>query len=171
MSDGGNQTVTDFVLPQSVVSKADLSRLVIELERVDNELTTNDVQEHAGVHEHSAPVMSEQLTSFITDNSLSLDDSTARSDLIKRMRKFKDIAPVVHMTFAVTADRESLQQLVAWFREAVHPQVILAVGMQPGLVAGAYVRTPNRVHDMSLRAVLGKNHGVLVEELEHLRGA
>jgi F0F1-type ATP synthase delta subunit len=75
------------------------------------------------------------------------------------------------MTFAVEADRESLMQLAQWVRETVHPQAVIAVGLQPGLIAGVYLRTPNHVHDLSLRAALDGGHEILVNDLEALRGA
>jgi F0F1-type ATP synthase delta subunit len=74
------------------------------------------------------------------------------------------------MTFAVTADPESLQQLALWLRTTINPQAVIAVGLQPSLVAGVYLRTPNHVHDLSLRAMLKNGRGLLVEELGALRG-
>jgi F0F1-type ATP synthase delta subunit len=74
------------------------------------------------------------------------------------------------MTFAVTADPESLQQLAQWARTTIDPHAVIAVGLQPGLVAGVYLRTPNHVHDFSLRAMLKSSRGKLVEELGALRG-
>ena len=74
------------------------------------------------------------------------------------------------MTFAVSADRESLSQIAHWLRESVHPQAVISVGMQPALVAGVYMRTPNKVFDLSLRGALSGQHGALVKELETYRG-
>ena len=82
----------------------------------------------------------------------------------------KDKVPVIHMTFAVQADPTSLQQIVQWLRSSVHPQVVISVGLQPSLVAGVYMRTPNHVRDLSLRTLLTGQHEVLVKELEALRG-
>lgn len=72
------------------------------------------------------------------------------------------------MTFAVTADPESLERLARWFRESIHPQVVIATHLQPSLIAGVYLRTPNHVHDFSLRGALAGKHGLLVNELEAL---
>jgi len=155
---------TKFVLPTSVVTKLDVSRLVNELEKVDNELTAAAVRKQ----DHVQPVMSQQLAEFLEQNKVSLDNGD-RGDLIKQVRLLKDNVPVIHMTFAVTADQESLQKLVQWLR-AETPQAVIAVGLQPGLVAGVYLRTPNHVHDLSLRNALDGRRDVLVKELETLRG-
>lgn len=171
MSESGVKTHEEFILPPSVVSKIDVSHLVAEAERADNELTAEAVGEKVGSFEHPELVLADQFKSFLDLNNIQLDDSHDRTELIKQLRQLKDAVPVVHMTFAVLADRESLQQLVKWFREATHPQTVIEVGLQPALVAGVYLRTPNHIHDFSLRAALDGRHDALVEELEALHGS
>jgi len=164
------RTHSNFVLPLNVVTKGDVSRLANEFERVDNELTAESVREKVGSSEHVEPVMSQQLRDFVNQNNLKLDNAHDRAELIKEMRLLKDNAPVIHMTFSVPADGESLQEIAKWLRESVHPQTVVAVGLQPALIAGAYIRTPNHVHDLSLRAALTGGHDLLVKQLETLRG-
>ena len=171
MNESNVKTYTDFALPPSVVSKIDVSRLVSELERVDNDLTTAAVRARIGEQEQSQPAVSGQLTDFLRQNELTLDESRGRSELIKQLRLLKDNVPVIHMTFAVAADPDSLGQLAQWLRSSVHPQAVIEVGLQPALIAGVYLRTPNHVHDFSLRAMLAGGHDVLVKELETLRGS
>lgn len=170
MTDTPIKTHTDFLLPASVVTKIDVSRLVTELEKVDNTLTTEAVRAEKGGPAVTQPALSQQLTDFLTQNELNLDDSVQRANLIKETRLLKDTVPVVHMTFAVSADPESLQKLAQWFRTSIDPRVVIAVGLQPALVAGVYLRTPNHVHDLSLRQMLKAGRGKLVEELGTLRG-
>lgn len=165
------KTYADFVLPPSVVSKIDVSRLVSEVERLDGELTTMAVRAKAGAQQVAQPVISQQLADFLQVNSLTISQNgSERSEFVRQLRLLKDKVPVLHMTFAVTADGESLAQLAAWVRSEVHPQAVIAVGLQPALVAGVYLRTPNHVHDLSLRAKLKGSHDVLIKELEAARG-
>jgi hypothetical protein len=171
MSDTVVRTYADFILPSSIVSKIDVSRLVDEMERVDNDLTAAAVRAKTGSQESTGLVLSEQLTDFLNQNNLKPTTNHERTALIAQLRMLKDKVPVIHMTFAVAADRESLQQLTQWLRSSVHPQAVIAVGLQPALVAGVYLRTPNQVHDLSLRAMLDGNHQVLVKDLEALRGS
>lgn len=170
MTEKPAKTYTDFVLPPSLVTKVDVSRLVHEIEWVDNEMTGAVVREKTGAPAQSAPVTSGPLQDFLNQNELSLDNSVERTEIIKQMRILKDKVPTVHMTFAVTADRESLEQLAAWLRESIHPQAIISVGLQPALVAGVYLRTPNRVMDLSVRAMLEDSHEKLTKQLGALRG-
>jgi hypothetical protein len=169
MTDRQDLDYKSFSLPAGVVSRRDLARLVTEAEHIDDEMTSADVRSRKTNHAAETPAFSGQFTDFLTDNKLDFSESKVRTDIIKELRQLKTKAPVVHTTFAVPADIESLQTLASWFRKSVHPQVLLEIGLQPALVAGVYVRTPNHVHDMSLRSALAGKREVLVKDLEELR--
>jgi hypothetical protein len=171
MSEIVAKTYEKYVLPSSVVTKIDILRLVSEAEWVDNEMAAAAVRNKAATAEQTQPVISGQLTEFLSQNQLSIHTNSERSSLLKQLRLLKEKAPVLHMTFAVTADMESLQQLASWVRSSIHPQAVIAVGLQPALVAGVYLRTPNHVLDLSVRGALEGRHGLLVQELESLRGS
>ncbi|HEY8886583.1 MAG TPA: hypothetical protein VIM31_03755 [Candidatus Microsaccharimonas sp.] len=170
MTDQAAKTHENFVLPASLVSRVDVAHLVEEVERVDAEMTSAAIRAGEGVVP-TIPALSQQLIDFLAQNELKLDDSKARMTLIQELRLLKDKVPILHMTFAVTADPESLQQLAQWARTSIDPHAVISVGLQPGLVAGVYLRTPNHVHDFSLRAMLKSGRGKLVEELGALRGS
>lgn len=170
MTESPAKTYLDLALPANIVSIVDLSRLVSEVERVDSEIAALMIRANAGSAERTMPILSDKLTDFLQQNQVKLDTSNARTELIKQLRLLKEHAPVLHMTFAVPADNESLQQLAQWARTSVHPQAVIVTGLQPGLVAGVYLRTPNHVHDFSLRAALNGQHDALVAELETYRG-
>jgi F0F1-type ATP synthase delta subunit len=169
MSDAAVKTHANFVLPPSIITRIDVARLVSEVERVDGEMTSVTVRNKIGETQEFVPVMSEQLMTFLVENTLTLVESQERSRIIKELRLLKNKVPVIHVTFAVTADPESLAQLAAWVRSSIHPQAVIAVGLQPQLVAGVYLRTPNHVHDLSLRAKMAQSRGVMVEALEAYR--
>lgn len=156
---------SDFVLPSNVATRADITRLVTELERVDNELTSISVRAGVGMTDQKVPVLSRKLTDFLVANKLTLNTGLERSTIIKQMHHLKDNVPVVHMTFAVEADAESLAELTQWLRTSIHPQAVIDVGLQPGLVAGVYLRTPNHIHDLSLRTALRRGRDLLAREI------
>jgi len=157
-----------FILPPTIVSKVDVSRLVHEVELIDSELTAAALRTKSHTTPHTHPTLSDQLNDFLQQNKLSLGTSRERTSLIKELRILKDKAPVVHMTFATTADRESLEYLVGWLRSTIHKQSIVTFGVQPSLIGGVYVRTPNHVHDFSLRSKLKGQHELLLKELRAL---
>jgi hypothetical protein len=169
MSDVAAKTFAELVLPSSVITKIDVSRLVTELEKVDNDLNSAAIRAETGGPAAVQPVLSQQLADFLQQNELKIDDVRVRADLIKQMHLLKDKVPVIHMTFAVTADPDSLQEIAQWIRTNIDPRAVIAVGLQPSLVAGVYVRTPNHVHDLSLRQMLRAGRSKLVEELGSLR--
>lgn len=156
---------TEFILPPSVVTRADVSRLANELERVDGDMTSARLRGQV----QTTPNLSLALHDFIEANKFSLDDDKARTELIAQIHSLKDNAPVIHMTFAEPADSESLGTLVEWLRTSVDPKAVIAVGLQPALIAGVYVRTPNHVHDFSLKGKLQAGHDVLVSHLKELQ--
>lgn len=170
MTEVALKTRADFVLPPSIVTKVDVSHLVAEMEAIDNNLTTAAVRAEKGGPAVAQPVLSQQMADFLQQNELKLDEAQERMRLVKEIRAMKDAAPIVHMTFAVTADPESLGQLADWIRKSIHPQAVISVGLQPSLVAGVYLRTPNHVHDLSLKSKLANSRGVMVKELESYRG-
>lgn len=156
---------TEFVVPSTIVSRVDISRVVREFESVDNALTAITVRKKIGADGQELPPMSPQLKDFLDKNEINLEDSSVRSAYIKQLRELKNKAPIVNMTFAVVADPESLQKLVAWLRESVHPQAVIDAHLQPSLVAGVYVRTSNQVFDLSVRNALKAKRGELEKEL------
>jgi len=170
MSEIQEKTYSDFVLPANIVSKVDLARMISDLERVDNELTEIEVRKKAGAKTDPNLTMSDQLAEFLDQNKLDIHDDHERSRLIKQLHVLKEHVPVIHVTFSAPADPESLQEIAHWMRQSVHPQVVISAGLQPSLIAGVYLRTPNKVHDLSLRTKLRQSSGLLVKELEALRG-
>ncbi len=158
-----------FVLPDSIVTRSDVARLVMEIERVDNEMIAKTARARVKVKDKSEILLGDQLQAFLAANELSLEKSRERTRIIKELRQLKQDAPGVHMTFAVMADPYSLSEIVTWLRTHAHPQTLLTVGLQPGLVAGAHMRTPNKALDFSLRGALDEHRGDLVKRLEALR--
>ncbi len=163
-------TYEELLLPPVIVSKADVHRLVAEAEQVEANLTTAAARAKAGVTTASLPPLSQQLSEFLRHNNLLLTTTKQWGQLVSQLRLLKEKVPVLHMTFATVADPASLQQLAAWARTSVHPQAVIVAGLQPGLVGGVYLRTPNHVHDLSMRGLLSGQREVLVKELGALRG-
>lgn len=161
------QAATQFVLPSALIGRVDLARLVREVESIDSQLETQKVKGH-GEKKYQMPVMSQVLGDFIDQNKLDLTDDRVRTKLIQELKKFKDKAPIVHMTFASPAEPEILAKLVDWLRASAHPQALISVGLQPSLVGGAYVRTPNHVYDFSMRSLLKGKHDLVTSKLEEL---
>jgi hypothetical protein len=165
MSD--DQAAASYVLPAALIGRADLARLVREVESVDSELETQKVK-NRGEGSYRLPTMSQSLSDFVDLNKLDLTDDKARVHLKEELLKLKDKAPIIHMTFATAADPEALQKLVEWVRNELHPQALISIGLQPALVGGVYMRSPNHVYDFSMRHRMQGKREILVNELEEL---
>lgn len=156
-----------LAFPPSLVSHADLSKLLRELEEVDNSLESQRARSGKKVA-LQLPSVSKMLGDLLTVNQIDLTNDHIRMELRTNLRKLKDHAPVIHMTFAAEGDPASMQQITAWARKELHPQVLISAGLQPSLIGGVYVRTPNHVHDFSLRAHLQSSREIIVKSLDAL---
>lgn len=170
MSNAEIKDYSEFTLPSSIVSKADISRLVREFEALDSTLTTKKVKNKVGVENGDIPAISPQLQAFFDANPLDLEDTGVRSAYVKQLRLLKDKVRVMNMTFAVITDPQSLEELTVWLRQSVHPQTVIEAHLQPALVAGVYLRSQNHVFDLSVRNALKAKRGELEKELGALRG-
>jgi hypothetical protein len=155
----------NYILPSALISRADLARLVREVESVDSALETQKVK-NDGQGSYRLPTMSQSLGDFLVLNKIDITDDHGRVALKEQLQRLKDKAPVIHMTFATAADPEALQDLVDWVRKELHPQALISTGLQPSLIGGVYMRTPNHVYDFSMRATMQGKRGVLVAQLE-----
>jgi hypothetical protein len=159
--------VPNFILPPSLTTKLDLAKIIREVEAIGQELESQKIrgQSQDG---YKIPPMSSGLSDFLSINKIDFMNDQARMILSEQLRALKDKVPIIHFTFASAADPQSLQQLVAWIRKELHPWTLIEVGVQPALIGGAYIRTPNHVHDFSMRSLFKNNSDVLVKDLEEL---
>jgi F0F1-type ATP synthase delta subunit len=162
----------DFVLPPTIVGRADAARLIREIEAVDSELEKQKVGAKTAGHEnvnYELPDLSQGLNDLVEANQFDLNEERLRRDLKLQLQRLKDEAPALHMTFATEADPASLAPLIKWIRINLDPHTLLNVGLQPSLVGGAVLRTNNHFFDFTLRAHLQNQRGIVMRELEALK--
>jgi G3E family GTPase len=161
-----SEAVVNYILPPALTGRSELARLVREVESLDGELEAQKVRARGQQVAYKLPSTSKALSDFLEQNKVDITNDHKRMVLVEQLRKLKDHAPVVHLTFAADADPESLEYLVGYMRRELHPYTLLSVGLQPGLVAGAYMRTPNHVHDFSIKKLMAGKRGVIAADLE-----
>ena len=152
-----------FTLPPSLIGRMDISRLLREIEKVDYQLEAQAIQ-----HPDQAvtiPSMSRVLAETAGVNELNVADRESRKFLISALRQIKDKAPNVHITFAVDAEPDYVSQIVGWLRQQLHPTALVTVGLQPSIVGGCIVRTPDHIYDFSLRKQFKQQLPSLVEDI------
>ena len=163
MSTAGVPDELQLTLPISVTGRMHLSRMIRELESLDNDFETQKARDRDS--KAKIPTMSQTLADCVELNKVDILSGHSRMQLKKAMNLAKDKAPTIHFTFASEADPRSLQQLAAYVRKEIHPQALLSIGLQPSLVGGVYIRTPNQVHDFSLKALLRGKRNVITSAL------
>lgn len=163
-----SETAVQYAFPPALTGRADLSRLLRELEVIDNDLESQRARATDKSQGYHLPTMSQAMSDFLELNKVDMANDHARMQLTTNLRKLKDRAPVIHMTFATEADPQSLGQIVAWARKELHPQALISVGLQPSLIGGVYVRTPNHVHDYTIRANMKKSREILTKDIASL---
>ncbi len=153
---------TAFYIPVGITSKADVSRLLRELESLEENVRQSHLQKKPG----STKVNISQIMQEIAHvNSIDLRTTTARKTLAENLQQLKKSAPIVHISFASSPRAQFLANITGWFRREVHPHVLLEVGMQPGIAAGCVIRTTNKFFDFSLRKKMLDNTAVLAQKL------
>lgn len=162
---------SDLALPSSLATRSDLQRVIAEIERIDNSLNSAQIHEQIGHPADDSLTTSKQLADFLQINDIDIKNGEDRSRLLHDARHLKITAPVIHVTFATSADNDELTKIIDWVRQSVHPMAVLAVGLQPSLIGGVYIRTTNKVFDFSVRSQLANGRHIIKQELEALSGA
>ena len=151
------------VLPSQISTPGDLSRLIRELDNLDeylNQAALRSSQEASKIPQTSRAL--EELASMKSFNLLKSDDRKAFKTLLDEIKKK---APTIHFGFATPPSLTFLNKLVAWLRSNIHPQLLIKVGLEPSIVGGCIVRTTNKQFDFTLRKHFILKHDLLVEGL------
>jgi F0F1-type ATP synthase delta subunit len=96
-------------------------------------------------------------------NNYNLLDSARRKELAGKLDQVIGKAPLIHISFAAEPSPKALERILIWFRQNVHSQTLLQVGLQPTIAAGCVVRTANKVFDLSMREHLKNQEPFLVQ--------
>jgi hypothetical protein len=151
-------------LPLGIMTKTDVSRLLRELESLDEFLLQASA---AGPKSHmTLPKTSRSLEDLAAGAGLKLTDKPGRQKLKETLENLRSSAPVIHFSFAAEPQPAFLQKILEWLRKEIHPNVLLQVGLMPDIAAGCIVRTTNHYFDFSLRQNLKEKRSVLVEGIK-----
>ncbi len=152
-----------FKLPNNLIGLIDLSRLIRELETLDDFLYQTELREHGTPM--NLPRSSKLLEEIASSNHYSLLDSNQRKGLIQALKTIEEHASVVHVSFAVDPSLNFMKKIVTWMRENIDNYIMVEVGLQPTISVGCVVRTNNKIFDMGLRHRFSESRDVLIKKI------
>jgi F0F1-type ATP synthase delta subunit len=151
----------ELSIPSSIVSKVDIARILRELNAL-NDFFISAKNRPSGTPVQP-PKLSRQLDMVAKDNKFNLLNLADRQNLAAQLDNVIGKAPLLHISFASEPSPKALERILLWFRQNVHHQALLQVGLQPTIAAGCVVRTSNKVFDLSMREFLKNQEPYLVQ--------
>ena len=76
------------------------------------------------------------------------------------VESLKDL-PTLTLYLAIIVEDDLVNKLGVWFRQNLHPELIMEVRYDPGLVSGCAYVWNNKYHDLSLHHLFNQKHEVI----------
>ena len=150
-------------LPVTVSSPADVGRLILEMENINEALLQLGLRKSGEAVK--MPKTSSLMDQTVEANELNLLHDTDRVTLQHFLTDIKHRSPVMHISFSADPSPVFIGKLMTWLRREIHPFVLLSVGLQPTIAAGCIVRTTNKQFDFSLRQDFLEKRDLLISQL------
>lgn len=148
-------------LSYMVVSPNDIARLQRELNGLNDFFVSIKARQSGSTMQ--LPKLTRILNQLAHENGVNLLEESQRTQLAEALNQVYEKAPSLHISFASEPSPKALESMVVWIRGNIHPQALIQIGLQPSIAAGCFVRTPNKIFDMSLRATLKKSEPYLTK--------
>ncbi len=152
-----------LVLPDKLISMADLSRLTRELSALDASLRQATIRSPG--QPTSLARSSRLMEELAAANGVSLLDTAQRARLLSDLQAYASHPVRIHISFAAEPSPHFSSRIVTWLRHNIHPRMILEIGLQPSLVVGCVVRTDTKVLDMSLHKRFRDHRHIITDKL------
>lgn len=151
-------------LPESVIGPAHIMRLIREVESLEESITQLKLVKNAATAT-DLPHVSKMLGAVAESKGLSLKKYADRQALTGFLHKLQQ-SPTVNITFATQPTEQTLRSLTQWFRTHGDSHTLLAVNLQPSLLAGCLVRTQNKLFDFSAQQKIVEKRSGLVAQIK-----
>lgn len=155
---------TALRLSVSIVGLIDVGRVLREVEHLEGLMQSQAIRSEDQA-QITVPKQSQLLDELIQLNQLDVTNHEHRQQLRTFLHDVKKNAPKVHMSFSANPSASFIIELTTWLRKNVHPFVLVAVGLQPGIGAGCVLRTTNKYFDMSLSKSFADSRTILMKYL------
>ncbi len=152
-----------LMLPLGVVSVVDVGRLQREIDALNTFMRSAEVRQPGT--SLKLPKTSKLLDEFLEINKKSALKNDDREEVALYLQELRKNAPTIHMSFSADPSPLFTQRLISWLRQNIHQSILLQVGLQPTIGAGAVVRTTNKYFDLSLREFFNQKKAVLLAKM------
>ncbi len=152
-----------FTLPNGVVGRVDVGRLLREAKNLDEFFTQAAIREPG--QNVKMPKTSRMMDELLHVNNINVLVEAERVRLQEALQIVKEQAPLLHMSFNADPSPLFTTRLIDWLRREIHPFVLLQVGLQPSIGAGSILRTTNKAFDFSLKHRFAERRQILVSRL------
>jgi hypothetical protein len=151
--------MTVLKLPTSVSSPGDVMGLILEIKVYQQWYGQyTNAQRTGSNYQANQPELSETASQVIRDWAAEEPLTSARLDsLTEELSHIQQSAPVITITLAASAPAEVKRTLVAWCREHINENILVAFTFNATILGGMVVRYGSRIYDWSFRTQLMNN--------------
>lgn len=160
---GSKPKVKSFKLPDEIFGSTDVRRVQRELEDVDNFFHQAKLRSPGSFM--APPKTTASLNALFEVNQANILSRHSRSNIIDILNQLDEQPAAIHISFPSEPAPSFLKQIVVWSRQNLHPYLLVNTGIQPSLLIGCYVRTNNKVFDMSLRNRFKQSKPILINSI------
>lgn len=140
------------ILPIDLHSPDQLSAIMLELYQHISVLRDAKAQaKTAGKVTSEIPILSGLLLEVLHNAAVATNNLTAAEQLLEQLEIVRSKAPVVRATLAAIPNRDIKQQITMWFREQVHPHVLLTFTTRSDIGGGILLQAGSHIYDFSFR--------------------
>lgn len=139
-------------LPPEVYSPDQLSALIMEARDLAATLRQQAALAKAGgtsAKQQVSPAVSEGLAKLAGTISVESAEHVA-----KGLELLRNTVPTVRLVLAAQPNRQFKMKLVKWFRDEIHPQVLVVFIVRSDIAGGVVVQTVGHVYDFSFKRQL-----------------
>lgn len=153
-------------LPDSVITPSQVGRLLAEMNKLNEIITQFEIK--AQQSDIKLNDISPDLHEYLKLNNLDILKPDQRATAINHLNLVSTDSPVLHFSFAVDPSSEFTAKLIAWLRKNIHPLCLVVIGLVPGIGAGCYVRTTNKVFDLTLKTRLLQSKQSMINSIKDM---
>lgn len=135
------------ILPLTIISRADVTRILRELESYDEILHQDSLRANATAT--NIAYLSDGLRDIADYYQYELTEKLDRHQLLEKLEILKIHAPQIHISFASHPSYNVLTQITNWARNTLDGELLIQTSISPLLIGGCIVRTSNREFDFS----------------------